>query len=221
VLVGLFVEAREVRGDTGVEPADKIVEYFFVVTELIEIVLETVLAIDELPDGPAVVVGEALDVGVQVEVLALVVGLVLHVPHPPLRSLPLVAPQILPVRVRTYTVSVAPELRDVPLVAPAHRAAVGLADPLEQPQRTRLVDVQPDEAEVLGLHQRLQQRRGSHVHLVHGVALVEGRLHEQVVARQVGRHNQDCPNSHQLIINHRPVTMNPQLNLKRHHSSLY
>lgn len=95
MLVGMFVEAGKMSGDGGMEAADKVVEYLFIVAKLVEGVLEAILFVDELPDGPSVVVGEALDVGIDVEVLSLVVGLVLHMPNPPLRCFSLVAPQVL------------------------------------------------------------------------------------------------------------------------------
>jgi hypothetical protein len=73
---------------TGTDFAEFVVE--LISTEMAETVLrnvwfgdvETILFIHEYPDGLAVVVGVRLDVRVQVEVLALVVLLVFHVPDP-------------------------------------------------------------------------------------------------------------------------------------------
>lgn len=87
---------------------------------MVETILETILLVNKIPNRGSVVISEAFYVGVDIEVLPLVIGLVLNVPHPPLRLLPLLAPQILSLRVGTDPVGIAPELRNVSLIAPAN-----------------------------------------------------------------------------------------------------
>lgn len=80
------------RGDAGMQSADEIVEDLLITAKLFVMALEAVFAVDQLPDRDSVVIGEAFNVVVQIEVLAFVIVLVLHVPHPPRSNPPLRTP---------------------------------------------------------------------------------------------------------------------------------
>ena len=93
------------------EAADDVVEYFLLDAHLVEEVgsLEAVFLVDELPDVGTVVIGEGLNVLVDVKVLAPVVGFVLNVPHPALLEVPtLIGPQILALGVGSHLLRVEP-----------------------------------------------------------------------------------------------------------------
>ena len=109
------------------QSANEIVKDLLLPAHLFVFAREAILPVDELPYRRAVVVGEGLYVGVDVEVLALIVRLVLDVPDPPLIILPLVAPEIAIFGVRADEVGFGPLFGDVGLAAPADRAAVGFA----------------------------------------------------------------------------------------------
>ena len=152
--IRMLVEPTQMGGDTGVQAADDVVEDLFFEAHLVEHVgtFETVLLVDQLPDIGAVVIGERLDVLVDIEILSSIVGLILHVPGPPINpKSPLIFPQILQLRMRVHFFGIHPELWYIFLVAPAHRATLALAQLLHHPQRALLLNVQPNDSEIFGL----------------------------------------------------------------------
>jgi hypothetical protein len=177
---GVFVEFGEVRRDAGMEAADDVIEYFFLVAELLVGVAEAVVLVDEFPDVGAVVVGEGLDVGMYVEVLALIVGLILNVPNPPVLAVAaLILPKVQVVEVRLDLLRVGPKLRNVLVVASADGAALTLANLVHGAELALLVYVQPNYPEVLGLHQMAQRRRRPLVYLFEGFGLEPRALLQQ------------------------------------------
>jgi hypothetical protein len=187
VLVEIAVESAEVRGDAGVESADDGVEGLLLVAELVVVVVgvEAVVSVDQLPDIRPVVVRERLHICEDVEVLALVVLDVLHVPDPP-RLLPaLGAPEIFAFGVAVDLVSTGPKQRYVLLITPTDCTALGLAYLVHVAKLTLLVKVETNHAEELSLHEFMQDGRRGTVELQHGVALELGTRDQQVVPAQV------------------------------------
>jgi len=158
LLSGVLIEPAKVGGDAGVESADDVVEYLFLCAHLLVGVLEAVLLVDEFPDVGAIIVGKGLDIGVYVEVLSLVVGLVLDVPDPAVLCVAsFVLPKVLIMEVRLDLLRVGPEFWNVLVVASAHCATLALADFVHSAQLALLVYVQSDYTEVFGLHQLAQR----------------------------------------------------------------
>ena len=58
---------------------------------------------------------------------------------------------------RVHLFSSAPKLRYILLVAATHRAALALAELLHHPQRALLLNVEPNDPEVFGFDQLLEQ----------------------------------------------------------------
>jgi hypothetical protein len=79
----MFIKPTQMGRYARVQSADDVEEDLLLCAHLLVVgMVEAVLLVDQFPDGTAVVVGERLYVCVDVKVLAPVVGLVLHVPHP-------------------------------------------------------------------------------------------------------------------------------------------
>jgi hypothetical protein len=172
-------------GYAGMEATDEIVEYLLVAAEQFVITLEAILAVDQLPNGRPVVIGETLDVSVDVEVLPTVIALVLHVPYPPRLRSPLRTPEILALRVRQDPVSVTPLLWYIPLITSADSTRIGLADEVADTEGALLVDIEADDAEVLGLDELVEQGSCRLSHLQHWVCLKLWPLGEEVETQQV------------------------------------
>ena len=197
----VFVEPAQMGGDAGVQPADDVVQNLLLVAHLREGRAEAVLLVDQAPNGGAVVVGEGLDVFVYVEVLAQVISLVLHVPHPlaPLR--PLQRPQVALGQVRPDLLIVGPELRYVAFVAATDSTALTLADAVHDAQLALLVDVQPDYPEVLGLHQPLEDGSSTTVDQQQRVLHEPtASLHPHPHARHKQERQQQVPHPHDTLL---------------------
>lgn len=74
------------------QPTDKIIQYLLILTHLFILTLEAIFSIYELPYGGAIVIGKGFYVGMDVEVLTLIVGLVLDMPYPTFLIVALFAP---------------------------------------------------------------------------------------------------------------------------------
>ena len=88
LLACIFIESAEMGGNAGVQSADDVIEYFFLEAHLIEEIrsFEAVFLVYKFPNVGAVVISEGLDILVDVEVLAPIVGFVLNVPDPPVST---------------------------------------------------------------------------------------------------------------------------------------
>lgn len=174
----MLVESAQVGGDAGMEPTDKVIEYFFLATDLfMEIVLglEAVFFIDEFPDIGAVVVSERLDVGLDIEVFTTIIGFVLDVPDPAiLDDFSFVLPHVLIMNMRGHLLRVRPELWNIGIVASANGAAFTLANPPHDSQLALLIYVQPNDPEVFGLYKFLEDWSSPLVHILEGILPAEG-----------------------------------------------
>lgn len=72
------------------ETTDDLVKDFLLVAHLVEQLwpLEAIFLVNKLPDVRTVVVGEGLDVLVDIKILASIVGFILNVPDPSVFAIP-------------------------------------------------------------------------------------------------------------------------------------
>lgn len=136
--------------------------------------VEAVVPVDELPDIGPVVVRERLHICEDVEVLALVVLDVLHVPHPPCLLPALGTPEVFPFGVAVDLIRAGPKQRYVLLITPADGTALRLAYLVHVTKLALLVKVEANHAEEFGLDKVVQDGRRGTVQLQHGVALELG-----------------------------------------------
>lgn len=83
---------------------------------------EAILFVDELPNGWAIIIGICLDIGVNIEIFALVILLIFHMPNPLVASESLVGPFLDTSSPRWDFISVGPDRRDILLIASADTA---------------------------------------------------------------------------------------------------
>ena len=152
-MVGVFVKTAQMGRDAGVETADDVVEDFLFYAHLIEQIgsLEAIFFVDQFPDIGAVVIGEGFYIGVNIEVLTPIVGLILNVPYPSIVIVPFIGPEIEILGVSFDFFGAGPKLRDIFVVASADCATFALADLFHHTKGAFLIDVESDDPEEFGL----------------------------------------------------------------------
>lgn len=100
---------------------------------------------------------------------------------------------------RLDTISVTPLQRDIPLITSADSTGIGLADEVADAERALLVDIESDDAEVLGLNELLEEGSSGLRHLEHGVPLQLRPLGQYVETQHVQTRPQNYPGYHDNI----------------------
>lgn len=125
------------------QSANDFVQYFFLGAHLLVFRLSTkaVILVNHIPDQRAIIVGERLDVGVNIEVLSLVVFLILNVPNPVSIAVSLISPQIHLLAFASDSVGLHPKTWYLLLIASANLAGGGLTHDVKILQWAFLLEV--------------------------------------------------------------------------------
>lgn len=100
-----------------------------------------------------------------IKVFTSIVGFVFNVPDPSIfKGLSLILPQVLIVDMRRHLLRVSPELRNVSIITSANRTTFTLTDSPHDSKLALLIYVQPNDPEVFGLDQFLQDGSSSFMH---------------------------------------------------------
>ena len=110
---------------------DKIIQDSFFLTELLVVLPEAIFFIDQFPDLSSIVVGIWLDVGMNIEILALIVWLILNVPDPSLNIFSFWTPKIATFWMGKNLVSTTPKLWDIFISATTDAAAARFTELFE------------------------------------------------------------------------------------------
>ena len=147
------------------QTADNPIQYFLLSAHVLEVSTKAVLTVYGLPDIAPIIGCVGLLVDIHIEVLALVVLDVLHVPDPRRIVCTLRTPLLQIARhIFLDEVSACPFLWDILLVAATDRATPTFAHFLTSPEWTFIVDVDSDDAEELRTNECLQIFMGCSVY---------------------------------------------------------